>query len=84
MLAGDAGVGEEDVEALVLGQRIVDNGLDLLLVADVALAGMHLDGGEGSVDFLLVRFEVCVIKVADVDCLCAALGVLVGGGSADA
>lgn len=83
-LARDAGIGKEDVEAVVLGQRVVDDGLDLFLIAGVELAGVHLDRGESGIDLLFMRLEVRVVKVADVDCLCAALGILVGGGSADA
>lgn len=83
-LAGDSGVGEENIEALVFGHGIVDDSLDLFFVTGVKLPGMHLDGRISLVDFLLVRFEVRRIVVANVNGLCAALGILVRGGSANA
>lgn len=80
--AGDARVGEEDVEAAVALHCVVDDGLDLCFIRGIELARVDVDAGVQLCDFLLVSLEVGGVEVADVNGLCAALGVLVGGCSA--
>jgi hypothetical protein len=82
--ADGARVGEEDVEAAVLRQGVVDHCLDRLLVGGVKLARVDVYQRPQGVDLALVRVEVGGIVVADVDGLCAVLGELVGRGAADA
>lgn len=84
ILADDARVGEEDVQALVLGQRVVDDGLDLVFITSIELADMNIHGRVASVNLLLVSLQVSAVKVANVDGPGTALGVLVCGGTADA
>ena len=82
--ADGAGVGEEDVESAVPLQSIVDHLLHRLLVGGVELPRVHVDLVPQAVDLALVRLEVAVIVVADVDGLGAVLRELMGGGSSDA
>jgi hypothetical protein len=82
--ADGARVGEEDIEAAVLRQGVVDHCLDRLLVGGVKLPRVDVDQRPQGVDLALVRVEVGGIVVADVDGLCAVLGELVGRGAADA
>jgi hypothetical protein len=81
--ACDAGVGEEDVEAAVPLDGVVDHLLDRLLVGRVKLPRVDVHLGPQSVDLALVRLEVGAIVVADVDGLGAVLGELQSGCAAD-
>lgn len=45
---------------------------------------MDFNPGVQFAQLLLVRGKIRVVKVADVDCLCAVPGELVDGGAADA
>lgn len=82
--ARDAGVGEDDVQAAVAAQGVVDDGLDGGLVGGVEAAGVDGAGRVAGAHVALVAGEEGVVKVADVDGAGAVLGVLVGGGAADA
>lgn len=83
IVAGDAGIGEEDVETAIALERVVHDGLDLGLVGGIKCPSVDLDSRERGVDLLLVNLEVSAVKVAEVDGTSAALGELMGSGSAD-
>lgn len=81
---GDAGVGEEDVEAGVAAQGVVDDGGHVGLVGGVEAARVDGDGGQGSRNLGGVGVEALGVEVAQVDGAGAALGEAQRGGAADA
>lgn len=83
MRANDACIGKEDVETAVTLEGIVHDFLDGLLVGSVKLPCVHLDIGPCGFDVLLVRREVGVVIIADVDCSGPVLSELKGGSSAN-
>jgi hypothetical protein len=78
-----AGVGEEDIEAAVPLERIVDDLLHRFLVGGVKLACVDVDLGPRGVDLALVRLEVGVVIVTEVDGLGSVRCELMGGSPAD-
>lgn len=81
---GDAGIGEEDVQTTVLFQRLVDDAFDVVFVARVDFACVHVDTWVEGLDLALVGVEVCGGEVGDEDGAGAVVGELVRAGSADA
>lgn len=82
--ADDSRVGEEDVEAPVPRHGLVDDALDGGLVGGVELPHVHVDFGVELAQVALVRGQIAVVEVAEVEGAGAALGELVRGGAADA
>ena len=82
--ADDPGVSEHDVETAVLSDCFVDDGAYGGLVAGVELACVDVDGGVEGGELGLVGGEVHGGEVAHVDCARSIVGILVGGGAADA
>ena len=82
--AGDAGVGEEDVELAVTLQGGGDEGLDGGLVRGIELLRVDRGGGEEGGELALVRREVRGVEVAEVDGARALGGELVRCCAADA
>lgn len=80
----DARIGENDIQPCVPLQGVVDDGLDGGFIGGVELSRVDLTSRVQRLDLLLVVAEEFVVKVADVDGLCAVLGVLVRGGSSNA
>lgn len=83
-LPHNPGIREENVQPAVLGNRIVDNGRHGLLIRGVELPHVHVHARVERLHLALVRGQVGVVVVADVDCLGAVVGELVGAGAADA
>jgi hypothetical protein len=82
--AGDAGVGEEDVETSVGVEGFLHHSLHGGFVGGVEGARVDVDGGVEGVKLALMLREVGGGEVADVDCAGAVARELVGGGAADA
>lgn len=82
MRTRDPRVGEDDIQPAVFLDGIIHHSLDGCFVRGVELPRVDLTLRIQGLDFLLVVFEEFVVKVADVDCFGAVLGVLVGCGSA--
>lgn len=72
----NASISEVNVETAVALERVVDYLLHRLLVGRVELARVDIDFGPQRVDLALVRLEVAVIVVAQVDGFGAVLGKL--------
>jgi len=79
-----AGVGEENVQPLVGGERVPDDGFYGGLVGGVEDAGVCCNGGVEGGEFAGVGGEVGGVEVAEVDGEGEVGGELVGGGAADA
>lgn len=73
----DARVGEEDVEAPVPLDRVVNDILHGLLVGGVKLSSVNIDLRPPGGDLALVLLEMRAVEVADVDGLSAVLSKLV-------
>lgn len=72
----DAGVGKDDVQPSVSLNSVAHDSLDGRLVGGVEFSNVNLTFWVERFDFLLVVAEELVVKVADIDSLCAVLGVL--------
>lgn len=77
MRTRDASVGKNDVQSSVPLDGVIHDGLDSRLVGGVELARVDLTFWVEGLDLLLVVAEELVVKVTDVDSLCAVLSVLV-------
>ena len=80
----DGGVGEEDVQAAVSLQGIVDDRLHLAIIGSIELARVDVDGRVERLDLPLVRLQMLVVVVTEVDGSGAIQSELMGGGSTDA
>lgn len=78
MRPNSASIGEEHVQPTITGDSVPDDLLDGCLVGGVKAAGVDVNVGPRGVDLALVRLQVLVVKVTDVDGPGAVLGELVG------
>lgn len=78
-----AGISEKDIQPAISSESIVDNFLDSFLVRRIKLSDMNIHSRVGGIDLGLVRLQVRVVKVADVDCFCPVGGELVRRGTAN-
>lgn len=82
--ADDACVGEEDVETPVGGEGVINDRLYARGIRSVELARVDVDGRVQGQDFALVRLQMGVSEVAEVDGPGPVLGELVSGSAANA
>lgn len=83
-LPDNASIRKENIQPTILGHRIIDHSHHGLFVAGIELPHVHVDAGVEGFHLALVRCQMLVVVVADVDCFSAVVGELVGAGAADA
>lgn len=83
-LPDDPRVREHDVQSAVFRHRLVHHAFHVGLVRGVEVPGVDVDVRVEGFQLALVRRQVLVRVVADVDGSGAVVGELVGGGAADA
>lgn len=82
--ANDTCICEEDVEAAIFGQGVIDDSLDAFWFTGIELTDVNIDGGVEGGQLALVGCQVRLSEVAEVDGAGTVLSVLMGCCAADA